>query len=72
MSETRAPNPDEMTFEEAADELDAIVKRIDAGEQDLETMMKEHTRGQLLVKHCRKLLTDAEQQLNTVEAKEIE
>ena len=53
-------------------ELDAIVKRIDGGEADLEAMMKEHARGQLLVKRCRLLLADAEQQLATMEADALE
>lgn len=64
--------PEAMTFEEASEELDAIVKRIDAGEADLEAMMKEHARGQLLVKRCRALLEEAEQQLKTMEAQELE
>ncbi len=72
MSDKQLAKPEEMTFEQAADELDAIVKRIDAGEADLEMMMKEHTRGQLLVKQCRKLLASAEQQLKTIEANELE
>ena len=41
MSDKQLAKPEEMTFEQAADELDAIVKRIDAGEADLEMMMKE-------------------------------
>ena len=72
MSEKSLQTPAEMTFEQAADELDAIVTRIDSGEADLETMMKEHARGQLLVKRCRSLLADAEQQLATMEADELE
>ena len=60
MSDKKLQDPKEMTFEQAADELDAIVKRIDAGEADLETMMKEHARGQLLVQQCRALLGGAE------------
>jgi len=72
MTDKKLPNPDKMTFELAADELDAIVKRIDEGEGDLEVMMKEHTRGQLLVKRCRELLAEAEQQLKTMEVEEID
>ena len=71
MSDKQLPNPDKMSFEEASEELDAIVKRIDAGEADLETMMNEHKRGQLLVTRCKKLLEDAEQQIKTMEAKEL-
>ncbi|MDP7006332.1 MAG: exodeoxyribonuclease VII small subunit [Phycisphaerales bacterium] len=72
MTDKKLIDPTKMTFEQAADELDAIVKRIDSGEQNLETMMKEHERGQLLVKRCRELLATAEQQLKTMEVQEIE
>ena len=72
MSDKPLPDPKEMTFEQAADELEEIVKRIDAGEADLETMMKEHARGQQLVQQCRGLLEEAEQQLKTIEAKELD
>jgi exodeoxyribonuclease VII small subunit len=71
MSEKSLPNPDKMSFEEASEELDAIVKRIDAGEEDLETMMTEHKRGQLLVARCKLLLEDAQQQIKTMEAKDF-
>ena len=71
MSDKSLPKPDNMSFEEASEELDAIVKRIDAGEADLETMMKEHQRGQLLVARCKHLLEDAEQQIKTMEAKDL-
>jgi len=72
MTDKKLPPPDKLTFELAADELDAIVKRIDEGEGDLEAMMKEHARGQLLVKRCRELLTEAEQQLASMEVDEID
>lgn len=72
MSGKKSQDPTEMTFEQAADELDEIVKRIDGGEQDLETMMIEHKRGQSLVKRCRELLATAEQQIKAMEVKEIE
>ena len=72
MTDKKLPNPEKMTFELAADELDDIVKRIDKGEGDLEQMMREHARGQLLVKRCRELLADAEQQLKTMEVYEID
>ena len=71
MSEKTLPNPDDMSFEEASEELGAIVKRIDAGEEDLETMMKEHKRGQLLVARCKLLLEDAQQQIKTMEARDL-
>ncbi len=72
MTDKKLPSPDKMTFELAADELDAIVKRIDEGKGDLEVMMKEHERGQLLVKRCRDLLAEAEQQLASMEVDDID
>jgi exodeoxyribonuclease VII small subunit len=71
MSEDKLPNPDNMTFEQAVEELDAIVKRIDEGKGDLETMMDEHKRGQLLVSRCKELLETAEQQIKTMEAEDL-
>jgi exodeoxyribonuclease VII small subunit len=56
MSKDNLPKPEKMTFEEASEELDAIVKRIEEGDADLEKMMEEHKRGQLLVKRCKELL----------------
>ena len=71
MSKSKLPNPDNMTFEQAAEELDEIVKRIDEGSGDLEAMMEEHKRGQLLVARCKQLLETAEQQIKTMEAKDL-
>ncbi|MBI69991.1 MAG: exodeoxyribonuclease VII small subunit [Phycisphaerae bacterium] len=64
--------PEEMSFEEAANELDGIIEGIDKGEDDLETMMASHARGQLLVKRCQSLLEQAEQQLKTVDVEELD
>ncbi len=61
-----------MSFEEAANELDGIIETIDRGEDDLETMMASHTRGQLLVKRCQALLQQAEQQLKSVDVEELD
>mgnify|MGYP001201534998 FL=1 len=63
--------PEEMSFEESANELDSIIAVIDRGEGDLETMMASHARGQLLVKRCQSLLEQAEQQLKTVDVEEL-
>ncbi len=66
------PPPETLSFEAAADELDAIVRRIDSGELELEQMMTEHARGQALVRRCGQLLEDAEQQLKSVDVDDIE
>ena len=71
MSTDNLPKPEKMTFEQAADELDAIVKRIEEGDDDLEKMMEVHKRGQLLVKRCKELLENAQQQIQTMESKDL-
>ena len=63
--------PDSMSFEQASEELDAIVKSIDEGSGELEEMLRQHARGQALVKRCRELLSQAEQQLKTSEVDDI-
>jgi|TARA_B110000116_G_scaffold269913_1_gene286820 exodeoxyribonuclease VII small subunit len=71
MSKKTLKKPADMTFEEAVGELDVIVQRIDAGEANLETMMEEHTRGQLLVARCKTLLESAEKQIEKMDAKDL-
>ncbi len=70
--EPKLPDPETLSFEAAADELDAIVKPIDSGTLGLEQMMAEHARGQALVRRCGTLLEDAEQQLKSVDVDDIE
>ena len=66
------PDPSTMSFEQASEELDAIVKSIDEGKSELEEILPQHARGQTLVKRCRELLSEAEQQLKTTEVDDIE
>jgi exodeoxyribonuclease VII small subunit len=64
-------DPAAMSFEQASEELDVIVKSIDEGSLELEEMLRQHARGQALVKRCRELLTQAEQQLKNAEVDDI-
>lgn len=72
MSEAAPTDPATLTFEQAADELDSIVGRIDGGELELEALMATHARGQALVQRCRALLAAAEQQLADMEVEDVE
>ncbi len=72
MSKSKRPNPDAMTFEQSVAELESIVQRIDKGDDDLEMMMVEHKRGQLLIARCKKLLETAQQQIKTIEAADLQ
>ncbi|MDP7008740.1 MAG: exodeoxyribonuclease VII small subunit [Phycisphaerales bacterium] len=65
------PDPASLSFEQASEELETIVKSIDKGDGALDQMLRQHARGQALVKRCRELLVEAEQQLKTVEVDEI-
>ncbi|ABV84707.1 exodeoxyribonuclease VII small subunit [Rickettsia massiliae] len=48
-----------ISFEEALKELEEIVKKIDNGQESLETAVKSFERGILLKNHCEKKLKEA-------------
>lgn len=48
-----------MSFEEALAELKEIVKKIDSGEENLETSINSFERGVSLKEYCEKKLQDA-------------
>ena len=62
---------DELTYEAAVAELEAIVADIESGEQPLEATMAAHTRGRALVQRCRAVLDTAEQHLKEVAVDEL-
>jgi len=61
-SKTR-PNPKQMSFEKAVQELESIIERIEQGEVGLEQSLDEYRRGDTLIKRCRDILDVAEQQI---------
>ena len=50
-------------FEEALEELEAIVERMEDGEPSLEESLKLFERGMDLTRRCQKALDDAEQRI---------
>ena len=54
---------EELSFEQAMQELDAIVLEMERGEIPLETSLKQFERGVSLARHTQKLLKDAEQKV---------
>lgn len=57
------PNPSEvesLSFEEAMNELEAIVKRLEGGQAKLEEAMDSYARGTALRAHCDRKLAEAE------------
>ena len=53
-------------FEEALEELELIVERMEDGEPSLEESLKLFERGMDLTRRCQKALDDAEQRIRTL------
>ncbi|RME81934.1 MAG: exodeoxyribonuclease VII small subunit [Zetaproteobacteria bacterium] len=58
---------EEMSFEEAIAELEAIVQRLEAGELTLEESVRCFERGTELARRCEALLEEAEQRIRRLE-----
>jgi exodeoxyribonuclease VII small subunit len=65
------PDPAEMTYEQAIEELEAINERIEQGTIGLEESLVEYRRGVALAKRCGNKLETAEQELKQIKAGEI-
>ena len=59
-------------FEEALEELEAIVERMEDGEPSLEESLKLFERGMVLTRRCQKALDDAEQRIRILAEAEAE
>ena len=57
---------EELSFEGALKELEAIVSRLEQGEVDLEDSIALYERGQVLKNHCEKKLKSAEGRLEKI------
>lgn len=51
---------DDLTYEQALNELEGIIQDLETGEHALEETLAMFERGQALAKHCTKLLEEAE------------
>ena len=57
----------ELGFEQALDELDALVRRLEAGELSLDDSIAAYKRGAELAKFCQAKLTAAEQEIRKLD-----
>lgn len=57
------PKTSDLDFEHAYKELEAIVERMERGEQALESSLSDFERGVALMKHCHGVLKEAEQKV---------
>ncbi len=61
------PKPiDAMTFREAMNELDGIVRELESNTMELEDSLKAYERGVALIAELQKRLADAEQKVETL------
>jgi exodeoxyribonuclease VII small subunit len=68
MARTIAPKPvAELSFEQALDELDALVRRMEAGELSLDEAVMAYRRGAELSRHCQGKLAAAEQEIRKLD-----
>jgi exodeoxyribonuclease VII small subunit len=61
--EDTPPDPGSMSFEQAIEELESIIQRIEDGAVGLEASLAARKRGEALIHRCRAVLEAAEQQL---------
>jgi exodeoxyribonuclease VII small subunit len=57
----------DLSFEQALDELDALVRRMESGDLTLDDSIAAYKRGAELAKHCQSKLSTAEQQIRKLE-----
>lgn len=68
MVRASAPRPvAELTFEQALDELDALVRRMEAGELSLDDSIAAYRRGAELARYCQGKLAAAEQEIRKLD-----
>lgn len=60
MSDLKFKPLEELSYEEALNELEELVKTLESGQNDLETTLLYFERGQQLASYCITLLDDAE------------
>lgn len=58
--------PEEMSFEEALQELEKIVGALESGSAPLEDSIKSYERGMVLKKQCEKKLAEAQEKIEKI------
>jgi len=62
----------ELGFEEAVEELEGIVERMERGETGLEESLKEYARGDQLIRRCRQILDSAEARIEAIAGRDLD
>lgn len=64
MSDLKFKALEELSYEEALQELEELVKTLESGDNDLQTTLVYFERGQSLASYCISLLDDAEEKVD--------
>jgi len=68
MKKAAEPKPvDALTFEEALEELDGLVRRMESGELGLDDSIAAYRRGAELARYCQTRLGSAEQEIRKLD-----
>lgn len=68
MPKTPKPTPvADLTFEQAVEELDGLVRAMEAGELPLDDAIAAYRRGTELAQYCQSRLAQAEQQMQVLD-----
>lgn len=68
MARTSPPKPvGELSFEQALDELDTLVRKMESGELNLDEALASYRRGAELARHCQGKLAVAEQEIRKLD-----
>lgn len=59
-------------FEEAVEELEAIIQRMEGGETGLEESLEEYARGDQLIRRCRQILDAAEARIESIAGRDLD
>ena len=59
--------PESLSFEEALEELDGLVRRMESGELGLDDSIAAYRRGAELARHCQARLAAAEQEIRKLD-----
>ena len=66
MADTGNPDIKKLTFEQAIEELETIVKRLEEGKVPLEESVAIYERGEALKRRCEELLRQAEARVEKI------
>lgn len=65
----RTAQPDKLGFEDAIEQLEALIEQIESGEIGLEESLKRYEQGSALIKRCQAILDQAQMKIAELTAR---